>query len=159
MHAPLETALYLKAQPDRTSEPVPPENLSEKAKLFWKKTLEAGKREDSLTPLQRTKRVAWDYNVGAVKGWFKGMGRAIKEFIDPRSDFYNPDYEKILADIQDLPETALDHGIDYMEEDWEGRGQMNAEKGIAGGMWVLKIYFGAKGLAQGILKGTKKLFL
>ena len=161
MNAPLENIHYLKPQTDPTPQPPssPPKDLSDKAKLFWNKTLEAGIREERLGPLQRAKRITWDYNVGAVKGLFLGMGHAVKEFLDPSSDFYNPDYREIFQDIQHLPDTALDHGIAYMDEDWEGRGRMNAEKSIDGGMWILKIYFGAKGLAQGIFKGAKKLFL
>jgi hypothetical protein len=158
MNAQFNNAIILKLPNDRKAEDPPlPEDLTDKARLFWQKTLEAGRREEQIPRLHQLKLIAWDANLGAVKGFFKGTGQALKNLIDPRSDFYNPDYREIFKDIQQLPDAALDHGIAYMEEDWKGRGEMNAEKSVAGGIWLLKIYFGAKGLASGIFMGAKKL--
>jgi hypothetical protein len=160
MNTQLNNLIFLKllneGKPEERPSPAP-EDLSHRAQRFWQKTLEAGRREEQRAPLQRAKEIAWDYNVGTTKGWVKGVVYAIKQFINPRSDFHNPDYQKVFRDIEKLPNTALDHGIAYMDQDWEGRGQLNAQRGIEGGMWLLKIYFGAKGLTRGVLKGVKKL--
>jgi hypothetical protein len=159
MDTPLNKAIILNLPNDSKNLELPPDELPNKPSLFWRKTLEAGQREEQLPAMQRFKKIIWDYNIGALKGWGKGVGHALKEFFDPRSDFNNPDYREIFQDIQNLPDTALDYGISYMDKNWEERGELNSQKGVEGGLWVLKCYLGAKDLTKGIFKGAKKLFL
>jgi hypothetical protein len=160
MKTQLDNVVFLKIPNEEKFKPeaAPSTDLSGKARLLWEKTLEAGERESRLSLFQRTKQIVWDYNLGAATGWFRGMTKGLKDLLNPTSGFYNTDYQEILQDIQQLPETAIDHGIHYMDEDWRGRGELNAQKGIQGGMWLLKVYLGSKVLGETIIRGTKKLF-
>ena len=154
----IDNAVLLKIPNEVKPEPIGT-NLSDKVDLLWQKTWEAGQRENALPVSQRIKHILWDYNLGTMKGWIKGIGGVVTGVFNPRSNFYRADYLGILRDIQDLPDTALNHGITFMEKDWAGRGELNAEKSIQGGMWVLKLYLGSKILGQGFVKGAKKLLL
>jgi len=134
----------------------PPVGLRDKWNLFWQKTLEAGRQEDRRSTLQRFKGIFWDYNVGQLKGWFRGLGNGLKNFLKPRSSLYTASPQEIFREIKNLPDASLDYGISYMEADWEARGQMNSEKAVEGGMWLLKIYLGLKSVKKGFFKAIGK---
>lgn len=141
--------------PNETQEN-PPGEPAARAGLFWQKTLEAGEREEHGGVLRRIKGMFIDYHLGAAKGWVRGGAGSLGEFFDPRSDLYDSDYDALLQDIRRLPEKALDHGMAYMDSDWEHRGAMNAEMAVQAGMWFLRLYLGLGSLAKGLLKGVKK---
>ena len=121
-----------------------------KLKEFWEATRVAGKKEDAQNWKQRLKSMFWDFNKGRIRGFFRGLMDNIQKLSNPRAIFHQSSYKNLFEDIENIDDEVLEVGIQYMESDWEKRGEISSELALRGALTFVKALVMAKNLGSGL---------
>lgn len=131
-------------------------SLTEKGRLLWEATRAAGTREEALSFKEKLKGRFWDYSKGQAKGYLRGFLTWLGEWLSPSSGLYRNTPGEILRQIEGADEEALKFLLEYMDSDWERRGELTGEATGQIALWGLEIYFFAKKLPKSLLNAIKK---
>ncbi len=151
-HDPSQEFVFEFSQPDYSKL-----NLKEKAQLFWKATQAAGAREEGKTIKERFKERFWDYSKGQATGYLRGFVHWLENWLNPTSGLYRNTPGEILRQIESADEDILEFLIEYMEGDWERRGEVAGEATGRAVLWGLETYFYVKKFPRSLLGAIKKL--
>lgn len=123
---------------------------------FWKATRIAGAREDALSFKQRFKGMFWDFNMGRIRGLARGILKNAKILANPRSIYNQSQYDKLFEDIRNFDQELLETGTQFMESNWEQRGELLGEQSFQGALNLVKGFFMSKNLASGLKTAITK---
>jgi hypothetical protein len=133
----------------------PMQRLSIKWRLFWQALKEAGRRTEKLPWQEQAKGQLWDFNKGQIRGLLRGLNGGLAALLNPSSSVHKVSLSRLHQELPALGEEVLDYGIDYVNADWEKRGEMSGESTVKVGLGILSLrnaYLGTRKMLQGLFK-------
>jgi len=108
---------------------------------FLDATQKASYELEEFTWRERARNQLWLYNKGQARGLFQGLLEGLLLLFPSRvrTSAKPGSLREISKELPLYGDIALDFGTEYMEADWEKKGEMAGKATVKTGLWILNL--------------------